>query len=143
MITYGYTILYVEDVEATLAFYVKAFGFTQKFITPEKDYSELETGGTTLAFALYSVAEFNGIAIEKRKPEASPSPFEITFVSDDIESAWKQAVEAGAEIVKEPAQIPGVKPSATSATSMVFWSKYVRKLIQNNRMTKQGRKKLK
>ncbi len=106
MIKYGYTILYVEDVEATLAFYVKAFGFTQKFITPEKDYGELETGGTTLAFASYSVAEFNGIAIEKRKPEALPSPFEITFVADDIESAWKQAVETGAEIVKEPAKKP-------------------------------------
>lgn len=106
MITYGYTILYVENVEATLAFYVKAFGFAQKFITPEKDYGELETGGTTLAFASYTVAEYNGIAIEKRKPEALPSPFEITFVTDDIESAWKQAVEAGAEIVKEPTQKP-------------------------------------
>ena len=106
MITYGYTILYVENVEATLAFYVKDFGFTQKFITPEKDYGELETGGTTLAFASYTVAEYNSIALEKRKPEALPSPFEITFVADDIESAWKQAVEAGAEIVKEPAQKP-------------------------------------
>jgi len=106
MITYGYTILYVENVEATLAFYIKAFSFTQKFITPEKDYGELETGGTTLAFASYTVAEYNGIAIEKRKPEALPSPFEITFVAEDIESAWKQAVEAGAEIVKEPTQKP-------------------------------------
>ena len=106
MIKYGYTILYVENVEATLAFYVKAFGFVQKFITPEKDYGELETGGTTLALASYTVAEYNGIAIEKRKPEALPSPFEITFVADDIESAWKQAVEAGAEIVKEPIQKP-------------------------------------
>ncbi len=106
MITYGYTILYVENVEATLAFYVKAFGFAQKFITPEKDYCELETGGTTLAFASYTVAEYNGIDLEKRKPEDLPSPFEITFVADDIESAWKQVVEAGAEVVKEPAQKP-------------------------------------
>jgi uncharacterized glyoxalase superfamily protein PhnB len=106
MIKYSYTILYVENVEATLAFYVKAFGFVQKFITPEKDYGELETGGTTLAFASYSVAEFNGIAIEKRKPEALPSPFEITLVAGDIESAWKQAVKAGAEIIKKPTQKP-------------------------------------
>ncbi len=106
MIKYGYTILYVENVEATLAFYVKAFGFAQKFITPEKDYGELETGGTTLAFASYSVAEYNGIAIERRYSQELPSPFEITFVADDIESVWKQAVEAGAEIVKEPAQKP-------------------------------------
>ena len=106
MTTYGYTIVYVEDVEKTLSFYVRAFGLTQKFITPEKDYGELETGGTTLAFASYSIAEFNGITIEKRDSKALPAPFEITFVADDIESAWKQAIEAGAEIVKEPAQKP-------------------------------------
>jgi uncharacterized glyoxalase superfamily protein PhnB len=106
MIKYGYTILYVENVESTLAFYVKAFGIAQKSITPEKDYGELETGSTTLAFASYSVAEFNGIAIERRNSKALPSPFEITFVADDIESAWKQAVEAGAEMVKEPTQKP-------------------------------------
>lgn len=106
MMTYGYTILYVENVEATLAFYVKAFGFTQKFITPEKDYAELTTGDTTLAFASYSVAEFNGIAIERRDSKALPSPFEITLVVGDIESAWKQAVEAGSVVVKKPAQKP-------------------------------------
>lgn len=106
MIKFGYTILYVENVEETVSFYEKAFGFVKKFITPEKDYGELDTGGTILAFASYSVAEYNGIAIEKRRPEALPSPFEITFVADDIESAWKQAVEAGAEIVKDPAQKP-------------------------------------
>lgn len=106
MIKYGYTILYVKNVEETLAFYVKAFGFTQKFITPEKDYGELETGGTTLAFASYSIAEYNGIAIEKRDPKSLSSPLEITFVADNIESAWKQAVKAGAEVVKEPTQKP-------------------------------------
>ena len=102
----GNTILYVDNVEVTLAFYVKAFGFTQKFITPEKDYGELETGGTALAFASYSIAEYNGVTIEKRDSKGLPSPFEITFVADDIESAWKQAVVAGAEVVKEPTQKP-------------------------------------
>jgi lactoylglutathione lyase len=106
MIKYGYTILYVESVEATLAFYVKAFGLSQKFITPEKDYGELETGSTTLAFASYSMAEYNGILLEKRDSKAVPTPFEITFIVEDIESAWKQAVEAGAVVVKEPAQKP-------------------------------------
>ena len=106
MIAYGYTILYVKNVEATLVFYAKAFGIAEKFITVEKDYGELETGGTTLAFASYSVAEFNGIGVEKRDSNAMPSPFEVTFVVDDIEGAWNQAVEAGAEIVREPNQKP-------------------------------------
>jgi len=104
--SYGYTILYVENIEETLTFYTKAFGFAQKLITPEKDYWELETGGTILAFASYSVAEFNGIAIEEIKPNALPFPFEITFVTDDVESTWEQAVAAGAEIVKEPTLKP-------------------------------------
>ncbi len=106
MITYGYTILYVENVEATLAFYSKAFGFTQKFITPEKDYGELETGSTTLAFAAYNIATYNGVHINTSSPGTPPPPFEVTFVTDEIEQTWKQALEAGAEIVTEPTQKP-------------------------------------
>lgn len=105
MIKYGYTILYVLDVEKTIAFYTRAFGFAKKFITPEKDYAELMTGDTTLAFASYGVAEFNGITMATSS-DTSPPPFEIAFVCDDIESAWKQAVEAGAMVVKEPVQKP-------------------------------------
>ena len=51
---YGYTIFYVEDVEKTIQFYKKAFGFQQKFITPEKDYGELISGETTIACLLYT-----------------------------------------------------------------------------------------
>jgi lactoylglutathione lyase len=106
MIKYGYTILYVRNVEETIVFYEKAFCFVQKFITPEKDYAELVTGDTTLAFASYSVAAYNGITIGTNSTGVPPSPFEITFVCDDIKSAWKQAVEAGATAVKEPTQKP-------------------------------------
>ncbi len=106
MIKFGYTILYVKNVEETIVFYQNAFGFTQKFITPEKDYAELVTGDTTLAFASYGVAEYNGITIGTISTDTVPSPFEITFVCDDVESAWKQAIGAGAVVVKEPAQKP-------------------------------------
>lgn len=106
MITYSYTILYVANVEETIDFYIKAFGFSQKLITPEKDYAELETGGTTLAFADYSVAEYNGIDISKSDASTPPPAFEITFITDDIDSTFKQAIEAGAIVVKEPAQKP-------------------------------------
>jgi predicted enzyme related to lactoylglutathione lyase len=63
MIKYGYTILYVVDVERTVAFYSTAFGFTKKFITPEKDYAEMVTGETVLAFASIALGESN---IKKR-----------------------------------------------------------------------------
>jgi len=106
MIKYGYTILYVENVEKTIAFYAEAFGFTQKLITPEKDYAELETGTTTLAFAAYTVAEYNGVNIEKTDTAKHPPAFELTFVTDDIEQTFADALKAGATLVKEPAQKP-------------------------------------
>lgn len=106
MTTYGYTIVYVEDVEKTLSFYVHAFGLTQKFITPEKDYGELDTGSTVLAFASYQLAEANSISIKKFEKGSTSFPFEVAFVVDDIESAWKRAVAAGAEVVQEPTQKP-------------------------------------
>ncbi len=49
--TLGYTIFYVADVRATVAFFGEAFGLEPKFVTDEGDYGELATGATTLAFA--------------------------------------------------------------------------------------------
>lgn len=106
MITYGYTILYVENVEQTINFYINTFGVTQKFITPEKDYAELETGATTLAFASYSIADYNGVAITKSNATMPPPAFEITFVTDDIERAFQQAIDGGAVSVKAPTEKP-------------------------------------
>ena len=42
----GYTILYVSDVEKTVAFYEAAFGLTRRFIH-EGGYAEMDTGETT------------------------------------------------------------------------------------------------
>ena len=52
MIKFAYTILYVQDVAHSLAFYEKAFGWTTKFITPDGDYGELVSGQTTLSFVV-------------------------------------------------------------------------------------------
>lgn len=37
----------------------KAFGFQQKFITPENDYGELVSGETTIAFASLTLGNTN------------------------------------------------------------------------------------
>jgi lactoylglutathione lyase len=44
MVKFGYTILYVLEVAKSVEFYERSFGFTRKFVTPENDYGELETG---------------------------------------------------------------------------------------------------
>lgn len=106
MPTYTYTILYVTDVKATLEFYKKAFGFAEKFITSEGDYGELDTGATTLAFANFSVAEYNGVKIHKIAAGDVPPPVEIAFVVDNVAEAFTRATVAGATVVIEPTQKP-------------------------------------
>lgn len=46
MMRYGYTIIYVADVTATLAFYEQAFGLSRRFLDASSQYGELETGAT-------------------------------------------------------------------------------------------------
>ncbi|ABZ94603.1 conserved hypothetical protein [Leptospira biflexa serovar Patoc strain 'Patoc 1 (Ames)'] len=106
MIKYGYTILYVENVQRTIDFYENAFNYTQKFITPESDYAELETGETVLAFASYDVAKYNEIDIVKSDSHKIPPAFELTFVTNDIINDLKKAIDAGAKLVKEPSSKP-------------------------------------
>ena len=53
----GYTIIYVADVLATVAFYEKAFGLARRFVHESNLYAEMETGSTALAFAGEAFAE--------------------------------------------------------------------------------------
>ncbi len=107
MIKYGYTILYVEEVEATIDFYQRAFGFKKKFITPEKDYGELISGETTIAFASHELGGAN-FPEGFRKSDVNDKPFgiELTFVTDAIEADHTTTIKAGAisvtPIVEKP-----------------------------------------
>jgi catechol 2,3-dioxygenase-like lactoylglutathione lyase family enzyme len=46
----GYVIMYVPDVEKTIAWYSKAFGLSVRRIDNGQRWAEMETGSTTLAF---------------------------------------------------------------------------------------------
>tara|TARA_R110000868_G_scaffold263007_1_gene521619 strand:- start:108 stop:500 length:393 start_codon:yes stop_codon:yes gene_type:complete len=96
---YAYTILYVEKVDETIAFYEKAFGFSMKFITPENDYAELESGETTIAFASLELGAANfKQGIEIMELSKKPVGIELAFTSEDIEDDFKRAVDAGASV---------------------------------------------
>ena len=94
---YSYSILYVENVLKTIAFYEKAFGFQRKFITPEKDYGELSTGETTLSFASFQLGNSN-IREGFLKSSLSTRPFgmELAFTTNNIEIDFEKAKKAGA-----------------------------------------------
>lgn len=94
---YTYTILYVHDVAQTLEFYERAFGFAKKFITPEKDYGELISGETTLAFASFELGNANfGKAYLQASPSQKPFGVELAFTTEHIEADFQRAIDAGA-----------------------------------------------
>ena len=103
---FGYTILYVDDVAATAAFYMRAFGLSGKVIAPD-EYAELSTGATRLAFgAKRHVAELFPIPFQNAGLDHPPPPVEIGLVVEDVASAFDRAVSAGATQVIAPAKKP-------------------------------------
>ena len=100
---FGYTILYVADVEASLAFYERALGQRRRFVHESGDYGELETGDTTLAFATRELAASNLPGVYRPgEPGAVGPSFEVCFVTDDVQAAFDLAIEEGAAAVTPP-----------------------------------------
>lgn len=104
---YGYTIVYVADVAATLDFYERAFGLSRRFLAEGEQYGELDTGATTLAFSRHDLATtlFPG-GYAALQPDAPPAGVELGLVTEDVQGAYARAVAAGATPLKAPAQKP-------------------------------------
>ena len=103
---YGYTILYVDDVLKTVDFYEKALGLKSRFIHDSNAYVEMETGQTRLAFTSKELAKTNGLDFGQLGKTAAPAGFELAFVTDQVEVAYKKALANGATDLKKPAQKP-------------------------------------
>jgi uncharacterized glyoxalase superfamily protein PhnB len=99
---FGYAIIYVDAVEATIAFYERAFGLKRGMVAGE-EYGELATGETKLAFAakkmIHAPAQF-------ASPEGTVLGVEIAFTTGDVKAAFDQAIAAGAKPVSQPVKKP-------------------------------------
>jgi lactoylglutathione lyase len=104
---FGYTILYVGDVEASVDFYERAFGLERRFVHESGQYAELETGATAVAFAAHELAAAN-LPDVFRPPatENTPPAFELCLVTEDVEGAFALAINAGAAAVSRPQTKP-------------------------------------
>ncbi len=104
---FGYTIVYIPDVSASLDFFEKAFGLSRRFVHESGDYGELDTGETTLAFASNELGHMN-LPCGFIAASASPKPlgFELAFVTSDIAQAHAVALVAGATEIKAPEAKP-------------------------------------
>ena len=103
---FGYTILYVDDVPASVEFYERAFGVERRLVHESGQYAELETGATTLAFADHDLAGQNLPDELRPQPGRTRPSFEVCFVADDVRAAYDKAREAGAEAISEPETKP-------------------------------------
>ncbi len=102
---FGYTFLYVKDVEKAVAFYETAFGLKRKFVH-EGGYGEMDTGETKLAFASVELAKANGVSFVPASPEGPSPAVEVAFVTEDVGAAFSVAIGAGAVPVAQPKQKP-------------------------------------
>jgi lactoylglutathione lyase len=106
-VRFGYTILYVSDVAASLDFYERALGQRRRFVHDSGQYAELDTGDTALAIAAHELAAANlpGVYRPDERPGSRPA-FEVCFVTDDVQGAFDRAIREGAEAVNAPQTKP-------------------------------------
>ena len=106
-LTFAYTIIYVPDVEATVAFFESAFDMQRRFVSDDGTYGELNTGGVTLSFASETLADSNlPDGYLPLRPDQKPAGFEIGFTTDNVSAAVERAVAAGAVVAAEPTVKP-------------------------------------
>lgn len=99
----GYTILYVDDVTASVELWERAFGLERSFVHESGVYAEFATGETTLSFA---GREFGKTHFTDERTvgmfDQAPARFEIGLLTEDVDAAWARALEAGVEAVVPP-----------------------------------------
>ncbi len=105
---FGYTFLWVDDVEAAVTFYEQAFGLTRRVLLengPMGLYAELDSGPTTLAIADHREADAL-FPQHRTLDDGPPALFQLSFISDDVRATYQRSLDAGAESLAEPAVQP-------------------------------------
>ncbi|HEY9109782.1 MAG TPA: VOC family protein [Roseateles sp.] len=106
---FAYTLVYVADVAASLAFFDKAFGLKTRFLHESGAYGEIETGaaGAKLAFVDHATAR-DSVQHDYVAADASDRPLgmEIGFTVADVQAAFDTAVAAGARPLATPLDKP-------------------------------------
>ena len=95
-----YVILYVGDLDVSIAFYRDVFGMALKFT--EHGYAEFATEGAR--FALYDRALLPGLI--GREARAGGPAGEIAFVVADVDAEAQRLRAAGVEILSGPVDRP-------------------------------------
>ena len=93
---FGYTIVYVPDVQTATTFYERAFGFRLRFNADDWDYAEL---GDWRYHSGLRRREDDRIARHRytpNRPDATAAGIELAFVTETLATTSARALEAGA-----------------------------------------------
>jgi lactoylglutathione lyase len=102
----GWVIAYVEDPAAAAAFYEGTFGLRTDFVVPG-EYAQMDTGPTKLGFATYALGRSNvDGGVRPAGSDGPPPNVEIALVADDVDAAYRIAVDAGCEPLAAPVDKP-------------------------------------
>jgi lactoylglutathione lyase len=102
----GYTILFVPSVTDAVSFYEQTFGLSHTSLNA--GFATLDTGETTLAFGWEEneQRELGATTFRPNRAEMEPAGVQISFITDDVQSAYDRAIRAGATEVYGPRQMP-------------------------------------
>jgi lactoylglutathione lyase len=101
----GWVIAYVDDPAAAAAFYERTFGLRTEFVVPD-EYAQMDTGSTKLGFATYALGRANVEGGVRPAGDGPPPSVEIALVAEDVDAAYRIAVDAGCEPLAAPADKP-------------------------------------
>jgi uncharacterized glyoxalase superfamily protein PhnB len=102
--TLGWTIVYVDDPAAAAQFYEQTFGLEPEFVAGH-DYAQMRTGTTKLGFASYELGRANfpgGV----QQADGRPFNVELALVHEDVDGAYRIALDAGCTSLAEPKDKP-------------------------------------
>jgi lactoylglutathione lyase len=104
--TLGWVIPYVDDPAEVAAFYERTFGFTIDFVAGG-EFAQLDAGTTKLGFASYKLSESNFPGgVRRADHEGQPPNVELALVHEDVEEAYRRALDAGCESLAPPTDKP-------------------------------------
>lgn len=95
----GYVILYVADLEASIAFYRDVLGLPHRFT--DAGYAEFGTAGTR--FALYERRRAEWLTGQAVRPGPAA---EIVLVVDDVDAQVHRLADQGVTVLSGPADRP-------------------------------------
>lgn len=93
-----------RDEAAAVDWLVRAFGFSERSVYRENGvirHAELQLGSGIVMFGQHSDDGWMG----GKPPDAFASPISLYVVVDDVDAHYRQATAAGADVVREPAEM--------------------------------------